>query len=68
LRTGVTGVQFEIKPQQRSEKINATCPSSPPIPLLVVEGAGVVGLIDGHPPGISEGHCLAGSNESVFGG
>ena len=55
-------MRFEIKPQ-RSDKIDATCPSSPPL-----EGAGVVGLIDGRPPGISEGPRLAGLNESVFGG
>ncbi len=59
---GVAGVQFEIKPR-RSEKINATCPSSPPL-----ERAGVLGLTDGRPPGISEGPRLAGSNESVFTG
>lgn len=59
-RTGVTGnVRSEIRPR-RSDKIDATCPSSPPL-----EGAGVV---DGRPPGISEGRCLAGSNESMFGG
>jgi len=55
-------VQFEIKPQ-RLDKIDATCPSLPPL-----EEAGVVGLIDGCLPGISEGPHLAGSNESVFGG
>jgi hypothetical protein len=64
LRAGVTGgVQFEIKPRM-SDIIEATCPSSPPVVL----GAGVVGLIDGRPPGISEGCRLAESNESVFGG
>jgi hypothetical protein len=61
LRMGVMGVQLEIKPW-RSEKIDATCPSSLPL------GASVVGLLDGCPPGISEGHCFAGSNDSVFGG
>lgn len=61
-RTGVAGVQFEIIPR-RSEKIDATCPSSPPL-----ERAGVVGLLDGRPPGISEGPRFAGSNESVFSG
>lgn len=55
-------MRSEINPR-RSDKIDATCPSSPPL-----EGVGVVGLIDGHPPGISEGPRLAGSNESVFGG
>ena len=50
-----------IKPWM-SEKIDTTCPSSPR------EGASVPGLIDGHPPGISKGPCLAGSNESVFSG
>ena len=59
---GVAGVQFEIKPQ-RSEKIDAMCPSS-----LLLECAGVLGLTDGRPPGISEGPHLAGSNESVFTG
>jgi hypothetical protein len=57
---GVMGVQLEIKPQ-RLEKIDAMCPSSPPL------GAGVVGLLDGRLPGISEGRCFAGSNDSVFG-
>ena len=47
---------------QMSEKINATCLSSPR------EGASVSGLIDGRPPGISKGPHLAGSNESMFGG
>ena len=66
LRPGVTGVQSVIKPR-RSDKIDATCPSSP-----LFEGAGgaadVVGWIGGRPPGINEGPRLAGSNESVFGG
>lgn len=62
LRTGVTGVRFEIKPQ-RLDEIDTTCPSSPPL-----GAAGVVGLVDGCPPGISEGPHLAGSNESVFRG
>lgn len=62
LRAGVTGVRSEIKPR-RSDRIDAKCPSSPP-----VEEVGVAALIDGRPPGISEGPRLAGSNESVFGG
>jgi hypothetical protein len=44
------------------------CPSSPPLELEGAGPAGTVGLIDGRPPGISEGPHLAGSNESVFGG
>lgn len=61
--TGVTGVQFEIRPR-RSDRIDATCPSSAPL-----DGAdGVVGFADGRPPGISDGPRLAGSNEFVFGG
>jgi hypothetical protein len=65
LQTGVTGVRLEIKPQ-RLDKIDATCPSSPVLERADV--VGVVGLIDGQPPEISEGPRLAGSNESMFGG
>jgi hypothetical protein len=37
LRAGVAGVRSEIRPR-RSDKMDATCPSSPPL-----EGADVVG-------------------------